>query len=103
MNVSEIFDALLQNLKVGDAATVIAARRDEITKTLNKDFRSVEGSTSNRLMVGSYGRHTAIGGVSDLDMIYILPASLRSSYDSETGPRRILNRVLSRIPPRRVP
>lgn len=93
MNVSDIFNTLLTNLKVGDAATAIAARRDEITKTLNKDFRSVEGSTANRLMVGSYGRHTAIRGVSDLDMIYILPASLRSSYDSETGPRRILNRV----------
>ncbi|MCJ0907421.1 nucleotidyltransferase [Rhodococcus sp. ARC_M6] len=44
-------------------------------------------------MVGSYGRHTAIRGVSDLDMIYILPPSLRSSYDGDTGPRRILNRV----------
>lgn len=93
MKVSEIFDTLLENLKVGEASTVVAARRDEITKALNKDFRSVEGSTANRLMVGSYGRHTAIRGVSDLDMIYILPANLRSSYDSETGPRRILNRV----------
>ncbi|MBE1485006.1 nucleotide-binding domain-containing protein [Plantactinospora soyae] len=93
MKVSEIFDTLLENLKVGDASTTIAARRDEITKALNKDFRSVEGSTANRLMVGSYGRHTAIRGVSDLDMIYILPANLRSSYDSESGPRRILNRV----------
>jgi hypothetical protein len=93
MKVDEIFDALLENLKVGDASTTIAARRDEITKALNKDFRSVEGSTANRLMVGSYGRHTAIRGVSDLDMIYILPASLRSSYSSETGPRRMLNRV----------
>lgn len=44
-------------------------------------------------MVGSYGRHTAIRGVSDLDMIFILPASLRSSYSSGTGPRRILTRV----------
>lgn len=93
MKVAEIFDTLLENLKVGDASTTIAARRDEITKALNKDFRSVEGSTANRLMVGSYGRHTAIHGVSDLDVIYILPANLRSSYDSETGPRRILNRV----------
>lgn len=93
MKVSEIFDTLLQNLKVGNASTSIAARRDEITKALNKDFRSVEGSTANRLMVGSYGRHTAIHGVSDLDMIYILPANLRLSYTSESGPRRILNRV----------
>lgn len=93
MKVDEIFDALLENLKVGETSTTIAARRDEITKALNKDFRSVEGSTANRLMVGSYGRHTAIRGVSDLDMIYVLPAGLRSNYSSETGPRRMLNRV----------
>ncbi len=93
MKVDELFDALLANLKVGDASAIVAARRDEITKALNKDFRSVDGSTANRLMVGSYGRHTAIRGVSDLDMIYILPASLRSSYSSDTGPRKMLNRV----------
>ncbi|MDQ4111088.1 MAG: nucleotidyltransferase [Actinomycetota bacterium] len=93
MDVSEIFDALLQNLKVGDASTTITARRDEITKALNKDFRSLEGATANKLMVGSYGRHTAIRGVSDLDMIFVLPAYLRSSYDDENGPRRMLARV----------
>lgn len=93
MLVSEIFDALLVNLKVGDASTTIAMRRDEITKALNKTFRSIEGSTANRLMVGSYGRHTAIRGVSDLDLIYILPPSLRSTHSSDTGPRRVLERV----------
>ncbi|WP_394361741.1 nucleotidyltransferase [Amycolatopsis sp. SB7-3] len=93
MGTSEIFDGLLENLKVGDSAVVIASRRDEITKALNKDFRAKVGSTEHRLMVGSYGRHTAIRGVSDLDMLYILPAVLRSSYDSDSGPRRILTRV----------
>lgn len=93
MLVSEIFDTLLENLKVGDASTTIAMRRDEITKALNKNFRSIEGSTANRLMVGSYGRHTAIRGVSDLDLIYILPPSLRSTYNGDTGPRKVLERV----------
>lgn len=93
METSEIFDGLLQNLKVGDSSTAIVSRRAEITKALNKDFRSKEGSTDHRLMVGSYGRHTAIRGVSDLDMIYILPPGLRSNYAGDTGPRRILTRV----------
>lgn len=93
MKTSEIFDGLLQHLKVGDASTTIAARRDEITKALNKDFRSMDGSTGYRLMVGSYGRHTATRGVSDLDLIFIVPPGLRTSYDNETGPKRILNRV----------
>lgn len=93
MKTSEIFDALLENLRVGDAATAVASRRDEITKALNKDFRSKDGCTDYKLMVGSYGRHTAIKGVSDLDMIFILPPGIRSDYASDTGPRRMLNRV----------
>lgn len=93
VKTSEIFDALLDNLKVGDASTPIAARRDEITKALNKNFRAKDGSTDHKLMVGSYGRHTAIHGISDLDMIYILPADLRATYSGETGPRRVLDRV----------
>lgn len=93
MKTSEIFGTLLANLRVGDTANTVASRRDEITKALNKDFRSKEGSTDYKLMVGSYGRHTAIKGVSDLDMIFLLPSGIRSDYDSDTGPRRMLDRV----------
>lgn len=93
MKTSEIFNTLLENLKVGETAAVIASRRDEITKALNKDFRSKDGCTDYKLMVGSFGRHTAINGVSDLDMIFILPPGIRSNYSSDAGPRRILERV----------
>lgn len=93
MTTSEIFDKLLANLKVGGSAEIITSRRDEITKALNKDFRLKDGCTDYRLMVGSFGRHTAIKGVSDLDMIYILPPDIRASYNDENGPRRILERV----------
>lgn len=93
MKTSEIFDTLLENLKVGATHSTIAARRDEITKALNKNFRDTEGSTNHKLMVGSYGRHTAIKGISDLDLIYILPPGIRTTYDGETGPSRVLERV----------
>ncbi|XIE81338.1 hypothetical protein AB6O49_32675 [Streptomyces sp. SBR177] len=93
MKTSEIFATLLENLKVGETATTVASRRDEITKALNKDFRDKDGCTDYKLMVGSFGRHTASKGVSDLDMIFILPPGTRSSYDGDTGPRRILERV----------
>ena len=39
VKTSEIFDTLLANLKVGDTATSIASRRDEIAKALNRYFR----------------------------------------------------------------
>lgn len=93
MKTSEIFDGLLDNLKVGEANSAIAARRDQITKALNKNFRSKVGSTDYKLMIGSYGRQTAIRGISDLDMIFIVPADLKQSYSNETGPRRLLERV----------
>lgn len=93
MNTSEIFDGLLQNLKLGETATTVASRRDEITKALNKHFYDKSGSTAHKLMVGSFGRHTAIRNVSDLDMIYILPPEIRKDYDGDSGPRRMLNKV----------
>lgn len=93
MKTSETFGALLRNLKVGEAATTITARRDEIAKALNKNFRSKDGCSDYKMMVGSFGRHTAIRGVSDLDMIFILPPVIRSKYDGESGPRRCLERV----------
>lgn len=94
--VSEVFEGLLLNLRVNNADT-IASRRDEVTKTLNKEYRNLEGSTGNRLMVGSYGRHTAIRGISDLDLIFILPASDREKYEKEGGASKVLSRTRSAI------
>lgn len=101
MEVADLFDGLLENLKVNNR-TAIAKRRDEITRSLNTEFRSIDDSARNQLMVGSYGRGTAIRGISDLDMLYILPASIRDSYTGETGPQNILRRtrqaILARYP-----
>lgn len=96
MDTAEIFETFLTNLSVDNADT-IAARRDEITKALNKDFRDLPTSTASRLMVGSYGRFTAIRGISDLDMIFILPDKYRDQYANDTGPRRMLERVRNAI------
>ncbi|MEV0799807.1 nucleotidyltransferase [Kribbella sp. NPDC050281] len=96
MKVSEIFDGMLDNLKV-DNRPAIARRRDEIAKALNKEFRSLVGSTNNQLMVGSYGRGSAIRGISDLDMLYILPPAIRDNYKGDTGPQRVLVRTRDAI------
>lgn len=93
METFEIFDGLLANLKVGDKVATIRARRDEITKALNKNFRDKDACVDYKLMIGSFGRHTAIKSISDLDMIFILPSGLRDDYSDPNGPRRILERV----------
>lgn len=98
---SEIFEGLLANLKVDNTAA-IGERRDAITKSLNKEFRDTLGSTDHKLMVGSYGRFTAIKGISDVDLLYILPKSLRSHYEKAGGASKALNRtrkaILARYP-----
>ncbi|MDY0261902.1 nucleotide-binding domain-containing protein [Syntrophotalea acetylenica] len=79
MTVSEMFTGLLDNLKV-DNADQISLRYGEITASLNKKFRDTESKTANTLQVGSYGRWTAIKGISDLDMLYIMPKGEWDTY-----------------------
>lgn len=98
---TELFAQIFENLKVKNYEE-IARRRDEIAKVLNKKYRGLDSSKNNQLMVGSYGRHTAINGISDLDMLYILPSSLRNKYRSPEGPAKVLdqtrNAILERYP-----
>ena len=72
MSIADTFKQFLNNLAVDNAQT-ISERYAEITRALNIKFRDTESRTANSLQVGSYGRHTAIKGISDLDMLYIMP------------------------------
>ena len=74
MTVADMFKQFLNNLVI-DNEEEISDRYGEITRCLNKKYRDTESKTANSLQVGSYGRYTAIKGVSDLDMIYIMPGS----------------------------
>lgn len=79
MSVSEMFQQFIENLAI-DNAGQISLRYGELTAALNKKFRDTDSKTANTLQVGSYGRRTAIKGVSDLDMLYIMPKSKWDTY-----------------------
>lgn len=79
MTITEMFTSFLDELKV-DNAEQISDRYGEITACLNKRFRETESKTANSLQVGSYGRYTGIKGISDLDMLYIMPKSEWDTY-----------------------
>lgn len=83
-----MFSDFMNNLRVDNADT-ISSRYGEITSSLNKKFRDSESKTDNSLQVGSYGRWTAIKGVSDLDMLYIMPAGQWDKY-KDGGQSRLL-------------
>lgn len=91
MNTSEIFQEFLVNIKIAeDKATTISDRYGKITKAMNKYFRDTESTTANSLQVGSYGRYTGIKGISDLDMLYIVPDSKWSDYNKSGGQTKLL-------------
>lgn len=91
MNTFETFKDFLSNIKItDDKADTISYRYGRITKTLNEKFRNTESKTANTLQVGSYGRHTGIKGISDLDMLYIMPASKWEDYNKSGGQSKLL-------------
>lgn len=92
MSVSYLFQTFLSNLSVKNRSE-ISNRYNEITKVLNKEFRGSDSETDNCLQIGSFGRNTAIDGISDLDMLYILPNDLYKDYCNDDGPRKILSKV----------
>ncbi|MBE9136182.1 nucleotidyltransferase [Nodosilinea sp. LEGE 07088] len=79
MTISTVFEDFIGKLSIGNANT-ISDRYGEVTASLNKKFRGTDSKTANSLKVGSIGRYTAINGISDLDMLYIMPKGLWSEY-----------------------
>jgi Second Messenger Oligonucleotide or Dinucleotide Synthetase domain/Adenylyl/Guanylyl and SMODS C-terminal sensor domain len=95
LSITEKFKQFLANIKVQNDAQ-IELRYGEITSALNKEFRDSERKTANNLQVGSYGRWTAIKGISDLDMLYIVPDSQWDKY-KDGGQSALLERTKAAI------
>lgn len=95
MSYREMFGELLENLKIDKKqAKKISYHYRKITKSLNLAVRGNDSRIANRLKVGSVGRHTAIKGISDLDMLYIMPASKYEYYDEmQNGQSELLTDV----------
>ena len=85
MSVSEMFSGFIANLAISNTST-ISSRYGELTAALNKQFRDTESKTANTLQVGSFGRRTGINGISDLDMLYIMP---KAKWDDYKGGKQL--------------
>lgn len=105
MSVSNMFSNFISNLAISNLET-ISTRYGEITSALNKQFRDTDSKTSNSLQVGSFGRKTGINGISDLDMLYIMPKSKWEDYNNSGGQVKLLRdtkqAILKRYPATKV-
>jgi hypothetical protein len=84
MSVSDQFETFCGNLSITNRS-VLSTRYELITQRLNADFWSWDNRTAHSLHSGSYGRDTAIRGVSDIDMIFWLPPSEFRRFDGHVG------------------
>jgi hypothetical protein len=98
MSVSTWFTDFNQNLKVQNSST-ISLRYKSIIQRLNTDFYSISSDVAHGLFVGSYGRHTATNGISDIDMVFELPAEVYYKYDKyeSNGQSALLQQVKKSI------
>jgi len=79
-----LFEQFRKNLAVKNSEE-ISTRYLAITRRLNKDYWDTESEYAHCLQVGSYGRNTAIQGVSDLDMAFELPWSAHERIIKQAG------------------
>ena len=100
MGVAEWFSDFCSQLGIGaERRNSIAYRAQRMVGQLNLDMRGVNSNTSNRFYVGSYGRNTATRNVSDVDILYELPASLYYQYEDyiANGQSALLSAVRTSI------
>lgn len=98
MGIAEKFSNLIDNLAISKQST-ISDRYKTITKRINQDFWNSDSDINHSRYVGSMGRGTAIDGVSDVDMLMQLPASVYEQYKaySNNGPSALLQAVKNSI------
>jgi hypothetical protein len=84
MRIGEAFRVFCGSLVLANRDT-ISYRYRRITRALNEAFRSTSSETANSWLIGSIGRATAVGTISDVDMVYSLPWSLYSDFDDYPG------------------
>jgi hypothetical protein len=103
MSAASLFRDFRSNLAVSNSED-ISQKYASITTRLNADFWNLESDTQHRLQIGSYGRGTAIDGISDLDMVFELPPKDLERFKryNGNGPSAMLqevrNSLLKRYP-----
>jgi predicted nucleotidyltransferase len=81
-----------------DTRDLLALRYRTVTSVINREFWNLQSEAQHSLLVGSYGRGTAIS-TSDIDVLVELPQDEYSRYDvvKGNGQSRLLQAVRSAI------
>lgn len=82
--VAQSFEEFIKQLEI-DNLDDIHKRFKRITKRLNEAYWDSDSDQEHGYIVGSLGRQTAIKGISDMDMLFVLPKEIKQQYDQHEG------------------
>lgn len=85
MSVATYFNSFCNDLLIGiTLRSTISTRYLSICTRLNKDFWKMD-TTSGGRYIGSFGRNTATGWISDIDMLFEMPWSTYTNFNEYIG------------------
>lgn len=99
MTITESFHGFCDKLHfTQEKRSIIGSRKTEIAKAVNSLFRGYPYDSYTKY-VGSFGRETANGTVSDIDMLMILPYATYEKYNAyqSNGQSKLLQDVKNAI------
>lgn len=80
------FDRFLSNIQLTKTQSDDAiTKHTGVRKTLHAAYYSSPYESSTSLLVGSYGKDTAVRPPSDIDILFRIPSSRFSQYDTASG------------------
>jgi tRNA nucleotidyltransferase (CCA-adding enzyme) len=86
MDVSERFNALLNQFKLTPAQQEDGRTKHAgVRSTLNAHYYGTSSQYANSLLVGSWGKSTAIRPPRDVDVMFVLPFSVYERFQKVTG------------------
>lgn len=72
-----------------------------VARRLNQLYWDIDGHRQNTLLIGSWGKRTAVRPPTDIDLLFVLPNDLKDRYRGMSGamnaPSRVLQLVRNRL------
>lgn len=86
VDLSENFKKFLENIRLTENQIEDGENKcDNVCKVLHKHYYDGNNESSAKLIIGSFGKDTAIRPPSDVDVIFELPRSEKERYDNRSG------------------
>lgn len=94
IDLADKFRLFINNLRI-DNPQVISERCREISSILNQHYWNLKSDTRNLHYLGSYGRETAIKGLTNINVLFLLPYQVYQKY--EKGPGNTQEALLNEV------